>query len=231
MYCVNCGVKLAPTEKACPLCGIRAWHPDLPEGKAPPLYPEEPDRLKAVDSTALRMVLCALFLLAATVCVLCDLQLSGGFSWSGYAVGGLGIFYAAFCLPAWFKNPNPVVIMPIVFLLINVLLLYISIKTRGAWYLTFGLPVSAVFGVVFTMAAGLLRYVAKGAVYVIGAAALLLGAFMPVMGYLLNLTFFTPSFAFWSLYPMISLLLIGATLIFLGLCRPARQSMKRKFFI
>ena len=29
MYCVNCGVKLAPTESVCPLCGTRVYHPDL----------------------------------------------------------------------------------------------------------------------------------------------------------------------------------------------------------
>ena len=29
MYCVNCGVKLADTEQFCPLCGVKALHPDV----------------------------------------------------------------------------------------------------------------------------------------------------------------------------------------------------------
>ena len=55
--------------------------------------------------------------------------------------------------------------------------------------------------------------------------------FMPVMGYLLNLTFYEPQFALWSLYPMTPLLLLGGMLIFLAICRPARETMQRKFFI
>ena len=29
MYCVNCGVKLADSERVCPLCGTKAYHPDI----------------------------------------------------------------------------------------------------------------------------------------------------------------------------------------------------------
>ena len=41
MYCANCGVKLADTEKKCPLCGVMAFHPDIvrPEGES--FYPND----------------------------------------------------------------------------------------------------------------------------------------------------------------------------------------------
>ena len=32
MFCVKCGVELADSEKVCPLCGTRVFHPDLPCG-------------------------------------------------------------------------------------------------------------------------------------------------------------------------------------------------------
>ena len=32
MYCIKCGVELADSEKVCPLCGTRVFHPDLPCG-------------------------------------------------------------------------------------------------------------------------------------------------------------------------------------------------------
>ena len=43
MYCVKCGVQLADTEKSCPLCGTRVYHPDLVQAEATPLdrLPEE----------------------------------------------------------------------------------------------------------------------------------------------------------------------------------------------
>ena len=36
MYCINCGVKLADSEKRCPLCGTVPYHPDIvrQEGEA-----------------------------------------------------------------------------------------------------------------------------------------------------------------------------------------------------
>ena len=37
MYCVKCGVRLADTEKVCPLCATRVYHPDLEQPKTPPL--------------------------------------------------------------------------------------------------------------------------------------------------------------------------------------------------
>ena len=30
MYCVKCGVELADSQRVCPLCGTRVFHPDIP---------------------------------------------------------------------------------------------------------------------------------------------------------------------------------------------------------
>ena len=231
MYCVNCGVKLSDTESRCPLCGVKVYHPDLPRSISDPLYPIDENAHRPVDSHGIRIVVSAGFLLAFLVCFLCDLQLSRQVSWSGYAMGGIAIAYAIFVLPGWFKDPNPLILIPCIFLLIHGYLLYISLINNGGWYLSFGFPVAGFAGLWVTAIAGLLRYISRGAVYVVAGAVIALGAFMPLMGFLLNLTFFTPGFAFWSLYPGVSLVLAGLTLIFLALCRPARQAVKRKFFI
>ena len=29
MYCVKCGVELADSQRVCPLCGTRVFHPDI----------------------------------------------------------------------------------------------------------------------------------------------------------------------------------------------------------
>ena len=41
MYCARCGVKLADTEQRCPLCGTKAYHPDIERPEVAPLYPED----------------------------------------------------------------------------------------------------------------------------------------------------------------------------------------------
>jgi len=231
MYCANCGVKLADTEKQCPLCGIRAFHPDILRKNAPPLYPPEKYPARPVGRRGLQIVLTALFLLPLVVSLLCDVQLNDAITWSGYVSGALLVAYISCVLPMWFHDPNPVIFIPCAYASAISYLLYISLSTGGGWFMTFGFPVAGFLALLTTAVATLLKYVHKGELYIIGGAILLLAFFMPLMGYLLNLTFFRPGFAFWSLYPAVSLFLLGATLIFLAICRPARQTMERKFFI
>ena len=58
-----------------------------------------------------------------------------------------------------------------------------------------------------------------------------MGVFMPVMEFLMNLTFGFRMALIWSGYPLVALVLLGGMLIFLAICRPARETMERKFFI
>ncbi len=58
---------------------------------------------------------------------------------------------------------------------------------------------------------------------------LALGVFMPVLEGLLCIAFQIPVTG-WSVYPLTALFLLGGFLIFLGICRPAREAMRRKFF-
>ena len=38
-YCVNCGVKLAKSEKKCPLCNTKVINPNLSNDTFEPAYP------------------------------------------------------------------------------------------------------------------------------------------------------------------------------------------------
>ena len=95
MYCVQCGVKLAESEQVCPLCGTKAYHPELPPQDGEPLYP--PNLLPAQPGRSLLLpgLLTVLVVLAGLVAVLCDQQVSGGITWSGHVLGGLGVSYVA----------------------------------------------------------------------------------------------------------------------------------------
>ena len=53
MYCVNCGVQLADTEKSCPLCGTVCYHPDISRPAAVPLYPNHRNPELKVNSGAI----------------------------------------------------------------------------------------------------------------------------------------------------------------------------------
>ena len=230
MYCANCGVKLADTETTCPLCGTRA-HPDLLRQEVKPLYPGQLQPERRVSSWGIQLILTAIFLIPILVCMACDMLMTDRITWSGYVLGALALIYELLVLPVWFKKPNPVIFVPCGFGAVGLFLLYISIVTKGGWFLSFAFPVVGFTCLVTTAVVTLLRYVRRGALYVYGGAFAAMGLFMPVMGFLLNYTFHTPKFALWSVYPMGALVLLGGLLLFLAICRPARETMERKFFI
>ena len=61
MYCIKCGVELADSEKVCPLCGTRVFHPDLPQAQGEPPYPpQEQARPEEVSHTGALFVLTVL---------------------------------------------------------------------------------------------------------------------------------------------------------------------------
>lgn len=230
MFCAKCGVKLADTEKKCPLCGTRA-HPDVAQEAAQPLYPAGQNPPTQVNSKAVHVVAAVLFALPLLICLQTDLIITGAVTWSGYVAGALILSYVCLALPLWFRKPNPVIFVPCGFGAVAAYLLYIDLATGGGWFFGFALPVVAVLALIVTAVVTLMRYVPRGALYIFGGAFAALGLFMPVIGVLVNRTFFAGGFALWSLYPMTPLLLLGGLLIFLAICRPARQTMQRKFFI
>ena len=76
MYCVKCGVELADTEKQCPLCKTRVYHPDLQQGEGEPLYPKEKFPAKEHRSKLPQALATAAFLLPMAIAVIGGLALS-----------------------------------------------------------------------------------------------------------------------------------------------------------
>lgn len=230
MYCIKCGVKLADNQKRCPLCQTVVFHPDIKPSEDP-LYPRQRQPAPQVRSQAALVVITTLFLMPILITLMCDLQINGGVTWSGFVTGALLVGYVTIVLPNWFRRPNPVIFVPCSFVAIGLYLLYISMATDGGWFLSFAFPVTGAVGLIVTAVVTLVKYVRRGQLYIFGGAAVALGAFMPLMEFLLNYTFRWPQVFIWSIYPLVALVLLGGMLIFLAICRPARETMERKFFL
>ena len=162
---------------------------------------------------------------------LCDIQLNDSVTWSGFVTGAILLCYIIVVLPMWFRRPNPVIFVPCDFAAIGTYLLYIDLATGGRWFMTFAFPLTGGVCLIVTAVVTLLRYVPKGALYTLGGASIALGGLMLLTEFLVNITFHVDRFFGWSLYPLIALVILGGLLIFLAICRPARQTLARKFFI
>mgnify|MGYP002917525999 CR=1 FL=1 len=146
-------------------------------------------------------------------------------------LGGLALLYVLAVLPLWFKRPNPVIFVPVDFAAIGVYLLYVDLATRGGWFFSFALPVTGAAMVLVTAVVTLLRYVPSGALYTLGGGLILAGGFNVLVEFLLNLNFHVHDEFIWSFYPFSVSFILGVMLIVIGICRPLRESLHKKFFL
>lgn len=227
MYCANCGVKLSDTEKRCPLCGTKAYHPDIERPEVHPLFPQDFVQKKELSKTTLHIIILTLFLIPILITLYCDLYFDRYISWSPYVIFALANVYIIAILPFWFKKPTPAVFIPIDFLSIGLMLHYINHATNGNWFWTLAFPIVLYLMVIVTAFSVLLYYLKKGYLYIIGGFFIFLGLFMDMIELFLMLTF-NVSFDGWSIYPMIPLVLIGLGMIAIAISRNARAILARK---
>ena len=231
MYCVKCGVKLADSEKICPLCGTTVYHPDVIQGEGGTLFPQGKYPKTQPKPIFLQTFLSVLFLLSGLISLVSDWRFGSGVTWAGYVIGALVVGYVGVILPLWWREPNPVIFVPCFFLSVGLYLLFIDLVTGGEWFLSFAFPVTGGVGLIVTAVVTLLRYLRGGKLFIMGGAFVVFGGWMLLVEWFMNITFPEIRYIGWSLYPMITLVVLGGYLIFLGIYAPARETMERKFFI
>ncbi len=229
MYCIKCGVKLADTEKKCPLCNTAVYHPEFSQAEGIPLYPKNKMPKGDHSSKALHGAVIILFFIPLLICFFADMSPDGMLGWFGYVAGASVVVYVVFALPLWFRKPNPVIFVPCDFAVAALYLLYINLVTDGNWFLSFALPVVGGIGIITCTVITLSRYLKRGKLYIFGGAFMALGAFMLLMEFLLTITF-DLQFVGWSIYPLVVLFLFGGLLIYLGISASAREMIERKLF-
>ena len=139
--------------------------------------------------------------------------------------------YIIMILPSWFPRPNPVIFIPCDFAALALYLLFIDLYTNGRWFLSFAFPVVGLIALITTAVVALCRYVKRGYFYILGGAIIACGGSLVLLEFFINLTFTLKKFYFWSVYPLIGCTLVGLALIVIGICRPLRESLAKKFFL
>ena len=229
MYCIKCGVKLEDTEKQCPLCGTVPYHPELARENKDPNYPTNYRPEPTIKPLGLSVILTVLFVIPFVITLMCDININDGVTWSPYVIGALIVGYTGLVLPSWFSHPNPVIFFPSFMATVGGYLLFISLYSGGGWFMSFAFPITLAVTVIITAVIALVRYVRAGHLYIAGGAVLAFAALMPIIELLVMCTF-GEKFVGWSLYPAVTLLLVGGTIIFFAICKPARESLEKKIF-
>lgn len=231
MYCIKCGIELSDGQVICPICKTEVCHPDFPADPNLATYPAKPFLSEAYNRHGLMFVITVIWSLIAILPLTLEWLLLKRIGWSGYAAGGMALVYILIALPMWFHNPNPVIFVPVSFAAIAAYLLYINLATGSHWFFSFALPTVAMLAAIMTTICALLRYLRRGRLYIFGGGLIALGLCAVCIEFLIALTFEKVHFVFWSLFPLIALVLLGLMLITIAIVKPFKESLRKYFYM
>jgi len=149
-YCVNCGVELEKSQKACPLCGVEAVNPREPfDPLLPKPYNDHIARAHAaVEQRYTAIIASVLLMLACVICVMANLVYQDSFTWSVYVAASLALFWVLALFPMLFSSLHPVVIVTLDVSALLLFLYIINTQTGGRdWYARLAMPQVLLYGV------------------------------------------------------------------------------------
>lgn len=231
-YCVNCGVELADSLKRCPLCNTEVLCPcKEPVERDSPPYPGHTPREQTMQRNGVVFILSLLLLIPAALALVCDIGLNRTVTWSGYVLGACAMLYiivipplrVPFRSPVWFLTLDTAGVCAFLFL--------IARMSGGAWFFPFALPV-ALGAAVIVIALLFLRLHTKMPQLNVAAVALAsIGLYAVWIEHLVNAAFQIRHTFIWSLYPLVTFIILGAVLVVIEYNKPLRERLRRKFFI
>lgn len=231
MYCVKCGVELEDSLDRCPLCHTTVYHPELPRPQKSSPYPPRQLEEERFSPSGILFVISAFLLMCDAVVLLCDLSLNGYVGWSGIVIGATVLFYVALIMPSWFSRPKTVVFLPLTWGLILLYLFYIDLYLSGGWFLSFAFPVAGGLGACVCSGFILHQYLRRGRLYIMAGCLSFFGAYSLLIEFLADITFGLPTGFQWAFYPLIVLCMTGGAVLVVAICRPLRDSLRKKLFL
>lgn len=236
-YCVKCGVELAATEKTCPLCNTRVILPEEMQKEERvteiiPIFPYRNDKNTPHPNKKHFLELITLiFFLPIPVLLLCDINISDGIVWSGYAVGGIVLLYVYLVFPFLPKRANGILSVGADWLATLFYLLYVNYAVGGSWFMPFALPLVS-FMMFFVMVIVLFRrYTKITNLSLTGISLLFTGMFCLVTEFLINYVFKVHETLYWSFYPALSLAMCAIVVFYIDRNATLKEKLIRKLTI
>ncbi len=143
-YCVNCGVELDDSAKACALCGAPVLNPylDEPEQELPAPYPDRLVLPEGANRRYIAFIVSMVLLIPNLVCGVANLLMLGSGLWSVYVVSASLLFWVLFIVPFLMERPRPHLLWLLDTLAgaLYALLFYVIGWGQRGWFLRLGLP-------------------------------------------------------------------------------------------
>lgn len=229
-YCVNCGVRLAESEKKCPLCGVVSQNPLHPFNKdAQTPYPQEVDTIKQLSQKRwLALMVSFSLVFSAVVCFVVNYIYDGQTTWSLYVIGAVLTFWVFTVVPLLFKKEAVISCILLDALSLSSFLWLCDSMVNGNWFISLGLPI---IGVV--MAGALLDTIlikAKaahgayiGALFILTLSVMIVGIEAATDNYVSGFIHID-----WSLLVMIPCVIVALLFCIIARNQQAKEQLRRK---
>ena len=230
-YCVHCGVKLGDGERKCPLCMTPVFDPAEPEQpSAPRSYPVRTPEQQLKRNKQFLLVMAALMLAApALLCLVIDLLISGGITWSAYASSALILLFAAVSVPIWADRHQVYVVVGMSFLCLNAYLFLVErISDSGTWFFPIALPAITLFALMLTVIILLYRKQVFNKLTLIAASFAAVAIECVAIEWLLAAANGSKGGFVWSPFVLAPCMFIFLALIFINYNRAVREEVRRR---
>lgn len=233
-YCVHCGVKLADSEKDCPLCFTPVNDPSRESTEdAIPAFPERLDKPRGkINIRFLTLLVAVMLLFPLMVVIIIDVLYNNNLTWSLYVLGAEVCVWSFIILPLNCSSliPYPYIAICYAVTLGYVFLIHLVSHGNG-WFANLAFPLS-IIAIIFTLLSTSvvrnrrINKLGRAGILFLFLSILLVGVDATVV-YFLTETLH-PS---WSWYVSIPVFAFG--LMLLGVSRSVRicEWIRRKLFI
>lgn len=229
-YCVNCGVELDPTARACPLCGARVINPRAPaDPLAPPPFPLHRREVEPVDRKSLGLLLTGMLLSVAGCCGLLNaLVFFPAIPWALYVAGAAGLVWVLGALPLLARPPLPLCLLADLAAVAGFLALVAALTGGWGWYGRLALPVVALTGLLGAVPGYCLARRHSRLTSLVASLAAL-GLYLLALEALIDLCLRRRYEPGWSMIAAAAILVVGVFLLIVRLRPRLRAEMRRRF--
>lgn len=234
-YCVNCGVELAPSERACPLCQATVVHPDAPY-KAPDEYPYPPDYEQVGEvnhryGAYLASIVLAIPMVLAALLNLLD---NHPVPWSLYVMGACVCLFVTVLLPFYVDSDRPYFFLAMDAIAIGLYLMLIGHLTGGDmhWVWTLALPLVLTVFLGVTLATYLGRRPGKKILNLLSDITLIAAGTVILTELLVDLYLWPGAVQLtWSLYASVPLIAVAVLFRVIERHEKLKSNIFRRLFV
>lgn len=232
-YCVNCGVKLADSEKKCPLCQTEVINPNIIIQKSiSKPYPDNTITFKILPNSVKTLLVTVIFILPVAVSLICNYSISSVISWSKFVVLSLIFAYSIsiYSILCFKRNSNVFNIL-VYHVLLCTYLFAMNKLCKGNWFLTFAVPLVLLLFIYFLVITLVITRNHLTKLFCTGFIMLLSGVFCVFLETILNFAFKFRTTILWSIYPCITLFIISIVLFIIDFNKPLKEQLGKKLFL